>query len=274
MILAGGTKAGLFEMGGNQDCGDEQYRDFDIWLGIEGSATAHWLGQQTELRKGRLILIPAGVKIRLRTPPGASLRMLFCHFDCLLKGKPLRDTARFVDARNLTLTLPGLPSISLIGEVDTGVLAQKLLRFRNLPDDDLAQLSHTILLMDVFRHLRATRKSPRDSLAAERLEKAIHYLESRLDHDISLRELARHAAISPETLGRLFRAHYQTSPMQYLMGLRLCRARDLLQSRRLNISEVGFACGFNSIQYFSRAFRRQYGMSPQTFRDRHPQSQR
>ena len=50
----------------------------------------------------------------------------------------------------------------------------------------------------------------------------------------------------------------------------LARARELLQARRHNISEVAQACGYASLQYFSRAFSKEFGMPPGAFRKRLP----
>ena len=100
--------------------------------------------------------------------------------------------------------------------------------------------------------------------------RATAFLERNLHRPLSLREVARHVNVSPETLGRLFRTHYRTSPIQYLTRLRMARARERLQSRRYNISEVAQACGYASLQYFSRAFSKEFGIPPRAFRERLP----
>ena len=257
-------------MAPSQDDGDEKFADFDLWLGLSGSCTVHMLGQSLELRAGRVILIPAGVAVRQFTSPSQELLMMWSHFDCAVAGQIISDARPYVDAANLRLSLPGLPTIALVAEVDSAGISEKLYRIRNRPQDDLGQLMLNIVHLDVIRHLRETHLGLTDSFTEERLERATAFLEQNLHKPISLAEIARHVSVSPETLGRLFRACYRVSPIQYLTRLRMARARELLQDRRYNISEVAQACGYASLQYFSRAFAKQYGLPPSLFRRRLP----
>jgi AraC-like DNA-binding protein len=257
-------------MGPNQDDGDELFDDFDLWVGIEGSCQVRMLGRTLELRAGRAILIPPGVRARQCTGPGQELVMMYVHFDCLVRGRPIRDARPYVDAARLQLTLPGLPPLALAAEIDSVVIAEKLRRIRRRPQDDLAQLTLSIAVLEIFAHLREAHLGLAGSVGEPRLERATAFLEHNLHRPVSLSEVARQVHVSPETLGRLFRGQYRVSPIQYLTGLRMARARELLQARRYNISEVARACGYASLQYFSRAFRREYGAPPRVFRDRLP----
>jgi AraC-like DNA-binding protein len=52
----------------------------------------------------------------------------------------------------------------------------------------------------------------------------------------------------------------------YLNGLRLEKSTDYLAERDLNITEIALECGFDSVNYYSRLFRRYYHVSPTEFR--------
>ena len=56
------------------------------------------------------------------------------------------------------------------------------------------------------------------------------------------------------------------SPQQYLIDLRLRNARDLLISTDLSISEVARSVGYDDPLYFSRLYRKHYGLSPRESR--------
>ena len=59
------------------------------------------------------------------------------------------------------------------------------------------------------------------------------------------------------------------APMQYLNRCRVEAAAKLLTGKpRMSVTEIAFACGFSSSQYFATVFRRQYGCSPRTYRSR------
>ncbi|MDD5482949.1 MAG: helix-turn-helix domain-containing protein [Kiritimatiellae bacterium] len=265
LAIIPGTSAGFFELQPGQKCGSECFRDFDVWIGLAGQAVAHLLGHKIELQKDRMIFIPPGVTICLRGKADQRLRMIYSHFDCLVSGRPVRDARSAVNAADLTLALRGLPAVALVADIDSESVSRKLTQARTSYSADLAELTLTLIYLEIWRRLRETYLSPRDTLSARRLEKTVNYFESRLEKGITLEEVARHVSVSSETLERLFRVHYRTTPMHYLSRLRLLKARDLLYSGRYQISEAAYAAGFKSPQYFSRVFKRVYGMAPVDF---------
>ena len=78
--------------------------------------------------------------------------------------------------------------------------------------------------------------------------------------------LERESGYSRSHLTRLFRERYGTSPKRYINELRLERARELLISTDIQISEVAEAVGFLSESHFSKVFRERYGIPPATLR--------
>lgn len=97
----------------------------------------------------------------------------------------------------------------------------------------------------------------------------IHYardiLLQQLDRPPSLLELARQVGLNDCTLKRGFRQVFGTTAFGYLHDYRLEQARQLLQERRLNVSEIARAVGFGSCSYLSRVFRKKYGVSPKQY---------
>jgi len=65
---------------------------------------------------------------------------------------------------------------------------------------------------------------------------------------------------------RVFKRHLKQSPISYLIGLRIERARNLLKTTDLSMSEVAALVGFNDISNFSRMFKELNGVSPSRFR--------
>ena len=64
----------------------------------------------------------------------------------------------------------------------------------------------------------------------------------------------------------LFREYTGFSPHAYVTRLRLDKAKDLMVSTTMNISEIAFAVGYANPLYFSRLFKRHTGLSPSRFR--------
>lgn len=78
--------------------------------------------------------------------------------------------------------------------------------------------------------------------------------------------LARSAAVSPSYFGRCFKQAFGETPHQYLMSRRMERAKALLRTTDLAVTEVCFAVGFASLGSFSTQFRRFVGRSPSGYR--------
>ena len=65
-----------------------------------------------------------------------------------------------------------------------------------------------------------------------------------------------------------FKEVMRTSPMKYLLNIRLERAKELLLSSPLRISEIAYNSGFNSLNYFAKRFREAYKMVPREYREK------
>lgn len=99
--------------------------------------------------------------------------------------------------------------------------------------------------------------------------KSLHFMEKNYMKMISLGEIAADAGISVSRFSALFNDSTGRSPMQYLNGFRLNKAQSLLIHSRLGMEEIAKMTGFNSIHYFSRAFRKMTGCPPAVFRRQH-----
>ncbi len=86
----------------------------------------------------------------------------------------------------------------------------------------------------------------------------------------SLAELAAQVGMSRSAFAAAFRATVGETPMQYLAGLRMARATELLRTPGLSIAEVAFQVGYGSDIAFARVFKRHYGIAPGAWRQPRP----
>ncbi|TVQ23279.1 MAG: AraC family transcriptional regulator [Spirochaetaceae bacterium] len=98
----------------------------------------------------------------------------------------------------------------------------------------------------------------------------MRYVELHYPERLTVEDLARASNMSTSTLHRHFRAALGASPIEYLIRTRVQHARDLLQETTLSVTEIGFECGFESPDYFSRCFRNATGLSPRAYRKAMP----
>jgi len=85
---------------------------------------------------------------------------------------------------------------------------------------------------------------------------------------LDISALARSASVSTAYFSRSFKAAFGETPHQYLMSRRMERAKALLRSGDVAVTEVCLAVGFTSLGSFSTQFRRFVGDSPSAYRKR------
>ena len=103
-------------------------------------------------------------------------------------------------------------------------------------------------------------------LAAWQQKRVVELIQDRLDEDISLRDLAAAAQLSPFHFARAFKRSFGEPPHRYHMLQRMERARTLLRDPTRTVTEVGLMLGFSDTSSFTAAFRRAIGTAPSAYR--------
>jgi len=99
------------------------------------------------------------------------------------------------------------------------------------------------------------------------LQEVLAYLHRHYtDAGLEIEDVSRRFHISSSQLRRLFHDALGVSPLQYVLGLRMELAQNLLRHEYLPISEVAARAGFSSEFYFSRLFKQRMGVPPSAFR--------
>ncbi|HTV43056.1 MAG TPA: AraC family transcriptional regulator [Candidatus Sulfotelmatobacter sp.] len=105
------------------------------------------------------------------------------------------------------------------------------------------------------------------------IERAITRIQDDFQHDLDMKRLAQELCVSYSWFRHTFTAHTGLSPHQYLLELRLVRARTLLTETDLPIKEIALQTGFEDELYFSRLFRQKINVTPSQWRNRQRQHQ-
>jgi len=98
-----------------------------------------------------------------------------------------------------------------------------------------------------------------------RLVQAKLFIDRHFDEPINLDAIADEAYFSKFHFIRIFKKTYRQTPHQYLTHVRLENAKQLLQSN-IPVSEVCYACGFESIPSFTTLFKKTNGHTPAEYR--------
>jgi AraC family transcriptional regulator len=106
---------------------------------------------------------------------------------------------------------------------------------------------------------------PDGSLTLWQEQLAKHLILRNLDTRMTVRDLASQCGVSASHFSRAFRKSSGKSPYQWLLALRIERARLLLESEA-GIAEIALTCGFADQSHFTRVFTKIVGMSPGAWR--------
>jgi len=98
------------------------------------------------------------------------------------------------------------------------------------------------------------------------LEDILQCIDDNLDNEqFGVEALCKNMGISDRQLQRKLKAIANKTPNQLISSVRLHRAKELLLENKCNISEVAYQSGFSNPSYFSKSFKREFGITPSSF---------
>ena len=109
-------------------------------------------------------------------------------------------------------------------------------------------------------------KSPNKKYVVQQIMK---YMENHYKEKISLDQIAENMYLSPFYISKLFKSETGDTPINYLISLRMEKAKELLdQNSTLSIQEAAAAVGYEDAYHFSKLFKKFYGLSPLYYKAR------
>ncbi len=144
--------------------------------------------------------------------------------------------------------------------------------FSNIIGYELAVKSFTcqlivLLLRDYISKFLTRKELDLKANKLKRFDLIFKHIDSNYSKKIRTEDLAKIANISTYHFCRIFKQMTGKTTTDYINGVRLEKAVELLNKGDLNITEIALTCGFDSINYFSRLFKRQFKISPTKFRE-------
>ncbi len=127
-------------------------------------------------------------------------------------------------------------------------------------DINASSLITQILVSCITSTFQTTEQVP------EIVQKITYYLQTNYMNKITLDSLGEVFNLNPFYLQKLFKRWVGESPLEYTINLRMGKAKELLASTQMSISEVSYAIGIENPSHFTRQFKALEGMTPQNFR--------
>jgi two-component system, response regulator YesN len=117
--------------------------------------------------------------------------------------------------------------------------------------------------------LRQVRSKSR-SRSTQIVDKARRFIEEHYFRaELSMAEVSERMFVNPTYLSKVFKRDLGCSMVEYLMNLRMRKAKELMDSSNaVNVSEVAFRVGYSDPFYFSKLFKKEFGVSPSSYLER------
>ncbi len=239
--------------------GEQHYHGyFEIYLLDAGTCSYFIDNKVYQMKSGDLVLIPPGILHKANyTHEANARRLIWC-------------SAQYVP-QDVADRLPDMPHFyrnpALLSEI-TAILEQ--IEREGTREDGFTEhvLMHYMHLF-FYTLVRGSEGCAHAICGNPYIEQAVLYIKAHYDRALPLAEVARHIAVSPEHLSRVFKKETGFGFSEYLTALRLQRAEAMIKENpKRRISAVAFVCGFNDSNYFSEKFKQVYGYSPVQLRAR------
>lgn len=254
----------------DKQIGLHSYDNFELSHVLTGSGS-RTIGEHTEpFHPGEIILIPPNIPHVWRFDPAdtdddGNIANISVYFD-----SPTLEALRMI--------IPELSdAISRIGQLDHAVsykgatleaIRELLFSMRGMTPEERLPLMMKLLIevSDISDGIYAGRKCGL-SRTERRLESVRVYCVCNYDRQVSLDEISRHVGMNKSAFCTFMRNNAGASFSEYLNGIRLERARVMLRNTDRSISGIAMECGFQSVTYFNRLYRRKYRRTPKETRN-------
>ncbi|MGM0844938.1 MAG: response regulator transcription factor [Bacillota bacterium] len=163
--------------------------------------------------------------------------------------------------------------------------AGRILKTLFMKKVDLPILMEKIAIIEASATLEEVWKSTREGLQTcslllvngdskpnidnELLDKALRYIHANYTEELTLQSVADHIHISRNYFSILFKRLMNQNFIDYVIELRVKKAKELLRQTSLKVYEVAGNAGFNDVKYFSKLFKKVTGHSPGDYRLNH-----
>jgi AraC-like DNA-binding protein len=148
------------------------------------------------------------------------------------------------------------------------LLQREHARLQENPTDLMAKASLRLCICATVLVVSQALREGTNPHMAQLVVAAKEFLKRNVDQPIGISDLVKHIGLGRTRLFQLFRLDTGMTPNDYLMRLRVDKAKELLRGVPRSILDIALDCGFGSSQYFSKVFLRYTGQTPLVYRRR------
>lgn len=251
-----------------------RHENYEMVYMKKGFAVFEISGQPVSIGPNDIIIIKPMQfhKFIVKSENGCEFIVLNFKFENRINGEyseiPLEDFLNFVSNRE---TSPYI-TLKVSQKNEIIILLNRILKERESIEPGSEFLNY-LLVMELFVLLsRALKMEWENSIKTkspkirELIGIAIHYIHTNFERDISLGDIARFVFLSPSYFTRAFKDETSMSPINYLLKVRIERAKELLADTGLKISDIALSVGFSNQQRFNEMFKKYAYLTPLQYR--------
>lgn len=238
------------------------HNSYEMYFLEEGKRTVLINEQLFEINQYDIVLFKPNV---LHRNSGGSIhaRTVLYFTENLLK--------QYFTPQAIKLMLPCFDEEIMSLSRDTFMLIKELLikienqNINNIDNCIFAYISSILLLLNENKESFIPRLTPESSLS-KKIAPILSYIGKNYKSIMSISDIANEFFITKYHLCRIFKESTGLTITQYINGLKVHQACELLRKTDSSITEIGFTCGFNSTMYFCKTFKEIVSMTPSEFR--------
>lgn len=123
------------------------------------------------------------------------------------------------------------------------------------------------LYLFLSKLIEETKPAQQSNEKDDYIQKAITFIEMNYSRQITIQEIANHICLNRSYFSDLFKQHLDISPQQFIIKYRINKAREMIkQHQYLSIGNIARSIGYADQFAFSKAFRKEIGLSPSALR--------
>ncbi len=250
------------------------HENYEMVYMKKGFAVFEIAGQPVTLGPNDIVIIkPLQYhKFTVKSENGCEFIVLNFTFENRINGEfsqiPLEDFLNFVSSEE---TGPYI-TLKVSQKNEIVVLMNRILKERESSEPGSEFLNY-LLILELFVLLsRALKMEWENSIKSkspklkELIEISVNYIHTNFERNISLGDIAKYVFLSPSYFTRAFKEETGMSPINYLIKVRIERARELLVDTGLRISDIALSVGFSNQQRFNEMFKKYTHYTPLQYR--------
>ena len=229
--------------------------DYYFMYITDGELQCQLNGQVKLLTAGTVLIFPPAYRYVYTHSPTSEICYYYAHF-----------TGGEAEALLNRYGLSDYPFLKNIGKSQRIISYFDQLFSAISKKDEYFEQECALKLGSILLHLAKRIRNADPKSEEHSLNRSLDYLHTRFQEPINLEMLANLENLSVSRYCAVFKKHYGISPIQYLIGIRIENACELLKSTDISIQDCAHSCGYANEYFFNRQFKKHTGIPPSKFR--------